>query len=555
MASRTEDLVAKCGKSRPARQEKYSWLRMWATRGTDIAGPPARFNKLSSHLDKLVAHLYSPDSARFYLSLPPRVRRLWLAHVDIGRDQFVAEWRDSGADVLFREIVRWSAAYGAGIAKLTPSEGAHGNVSWVTPGDFSVLREDLTSLDRQEVVCHHFYLTVPQVRQLVKGVKNEKKIVELAEKLASPEAQGTQLPDMMNQIITTNITGVFPNQSVTGVTNLTVMGDDRPESVEPLVELVEIWEKADFKMKNGDKIEDWWVTTQLGEFDILARRNPVLPHMEFPDGNDFDGELPFVLVVPMPLLDYFWGQSILTGLIQLQQWRESRFKQIDKLFELQLDPPRAFSGYPMAEEKMRALRGPGSFIASPQPNAKVEALKPDMPDDPMGFIHELDKMFDEAGNLTETNQGENVSGVRAGNQVGKLSRLGGAPIRSQALLIEDALEVLGSRMFHLMQRRDDHPYPVPNTDKTFLLSQLPFDVGVKVSAHSSSPIYADVVAQKAHLLLKAGAIELPTFVELIDPPMKEALVEKAYRLQEAKAKDHEQMLKLAEMKATKGGKK
>lgn len=548
---RALDLVEKCTKSRMARQERYSWLRLWATRGSDIAGPPARFNKLNSHLDRLVAHLYSADSARFYLSVPPKDRSRWLPHADIAKDQFTAEWRDSGSDVLFREVVRWALAYGTGLLKITPDEGGHTTVSWVPPGDFGVLREDVTQLDRQEVITHHFYLTVPEVKMLVQGQKDEKKIVELAEKLANPEAQGTQLPDMMNQVITTNITGTFPNQSVTGVTNLTAMGDDRPESTEPLVELVEVWEKADFKTKDGARFDDYWVTTTLGEYEILTRRNPVLPHMEMPYGPDWEGELPFIALVPIPLLDYFWGQSALTPLIQLQQWRESRFKQIDRLFELQLDPPRAYSGYPMAEEKMRAMRSPGSFIASPQPNAKVETLKPEMPQEPMGFIHELDRMFDEAGNLTETNQGEGTQGVRAGNQLSKLSRLGGAPIRSQALLIEDALEVLGTRMFHLMQRRDDNAYPIPESEKTFLLSQLPVGTSVKVSAHSSSPIYADEVAQKAAIMLKAGAIDLPTFVELMDPPMKEMLVDRARVLQANKAKQSERMMEIQEMKAQK----
>ena len=55
--------------------------------------------------------------------------------------------------------------------------------------------------------------------------------------------------------------------------------------------------------------------------------------------------------------------------------------------------------------------------------------------------------------------------------------------------------------------------------------------------------------QKAQLLLKAGAIDLPTFVELVNPPMVEALRTKSKKLAENKAKQSERVLAIQEAKA------
>jgi hypothetical protein len=109
-------------------------------------------------------------------------------------------------------------------------------------------------------------------------------------------------------------------------------------------------------------------------------------------------------------------------------------------------------------------------------------------------------------------------------------------------------------MFHLLQRRDETAYPKAD-GKTFLLAQLPSETTIKVSAHSASPVFADQLMAKAQLLLKAGAIDLPTFVDMVDPPNRELLIENARKLQEAQAAQKKELLEIQKTKAERGAKR
>ena len=120
---------------------------------------------------------------------------------------------------------------------------------------------------------------------------------------------------------------------------------------------------------------------------------------------------------------------------------------------------------------------------------------------------------------------------------------------------EDALETLATRMFHLQQRHDDTAYPLKD-GKHFLLAQLP-TVTVKVSAHSASPVYAEQTIAKAQMLRREKAIDLPTFVDLVDPPHREDLIEKAKVIEAAMAEQAQKMfaLKQQEVEAKARGRK
>jgi hypothetical protein len=121
-------------------------------------------------------------------------------------------------------------------------------------------------------------------------------------------------------------------------------------------------------------------------------------------------------------------------------------------------------------------------------------------------------------------------------------------IRKRALLVEDALEALASRMFSFMQRSDPTKYQTDG-GKEFLLRQLP-SPRITVAAHTSSPVYAEQTMVKAKLLLDAGAIDLPTYVEMIDPPRVEVLRAKAKELQDGQAQVAKKKLEIEERKAT-----
>ena len=60
--------------------------------------------------------------------------------------------------------------------------------------------------------------------------------------------------------------------------------------------------------------------------------------------------------------------------------------------------------------------------------------------------------------------------------------------------------------------------------------------------------------RKAQILLKAGAITLPTLVELLDPPGAEALKVDAERLQQSQAEFKQKVLEIQLQKAMRGRK-
>lgn len=543
------DLIDSCATSRQQRQDKYGRMRIWYERGTDRAGMPARFNKIKAAVTQQASYLYNPEGTRFSLGLPPAHKKAWMKPAEVARQEFTRTWRDIGADVMFGEFVKMAGVYGAGLVKLLAEPEHAYSLNWIPPGDCAVLREDVPYLDRQDALVHWYYLTVPEVRLLVRGLKNADQIVTWAEEHATPGQQADQSSNMLQQIIINTAQpsppiGTFPG----GMTPWTQLTDLRAQVAEPLVECIEVWEKSDIKI-DGKTHVDYWVSTVIGTWTVMERQNPVLPAV-----GDFEAELPFVKVWTDPVLDYFWGESAIEKLLQLQDWRERRMGEIDELYGLQLDPPGFYSGpgmMPMGDEKKFTMRTRGALVQG-GPQSKMDPLRPPMPDNPFELIDRVDGMFDEAIQMPPILKGQNEQGVRAGNQLADLASIASGPVRNKALIVEDAIEVLATRLFHLMQRDDPTKYETDDGQE-FLLAQLPRGTTVKVSAHTSSPIYAQDLSDKADRLLKAGAIDLADYVEMINPPRAEELMEKARVLMKAKAEMVAKKFQIEEKKAEKKG--
>lgn len=547
---RLNDLMFKCQTTRERRRGVYGWFRMWYERGTEYAGAPARYNKIEAHIDLLTSYLYAPDSARFSMWLPPKSRAQWLDYAAIARDEFAGVWRDTGADVLFGNVVEWSSVYGGALVKVLPDPQGTPRLCYVYPGDFGVLREEVPSLDDQIAFCHWYWLSVPELDILARGHPDEAAIRKWARDAAIVGPSNRQFPPMIQQMITQNITSTQPS----GI--FTMAGLEYPESQEPLVEMCEVWERVPFSYKGHggqpQRFMDYWVTTMCNQYSLFERRNPVLPWSPSHIGTALPGEHPFVMVSASQRLDYFWGRSVLPKLLQLQNWRETRMNQIDAVFALQADPPRWGSGMGLTDEKILNLRKPGSVTSSQMPQAKIETVKIDMPDDPWAVIQHLDDMFSDAGGIPPILAGEQQAGMRAGNQVGAVANISVGRLRRKALFVEDAAELAATKMWHLMQRHDDSTYVTPG-GKGFLLAQLPPEARMRVDAHSASPVYAEQVIQKAQMAMQGKALALPDFVRLLDLPDSEALVERARELQASQAKMAEAQLQIEMTKAKRRG--
>lgn len=545
---RVLDLIQSCAVSRQARQDKYGRMRTWYDRGTDKAGMPSRFNKIRATVVQQASYLYNPEGTRFSLGLPPAHRKPWMKAAEVARDEFTRTWRDIGADVMFGEYVKMAGVYGCGLIKLLPASEHSASVHWIHPGDFGVLRESNPHLDQQDAFTHWYWLTVPEVRHLVRGLPNAASITAWAEEHAAPGRQAEQT-SMLQQIIINTAQpgpplGTFPG----GMTPYTQLQEIGAQEQEPLVECVELWQKADIRV-GGKTVEDYMVATVIGDWTVMERPNPVLPAT-----GDWESEAPIVKLWTRPSLDYFWGEPDIEPLLQLQEWRERRMSELDELYGLQLDPPSFYSGpgmLPMRDEKQFTMRTRGAQLAG-GPQSKFDPLRPPMPDNPFELIDRLDAMFDESAQLPPILKGQNEQGVRAGSQLADLASIASGAVRNKALIVEDALEVLATRIFHLMQRDDPTAYETDD-GQPFMLAQLPHGTTVKVSAHSSSPIYAVDLSDKADRLLKAGAIDLADYVEMLNPPRVDELREKAKVLMKAKAELVKAKLEIEARKAEKKG--
>lgn len=556
---RLADIVRKCGASRNDRIRKAGARKLWFQRGTDMSGEPAVYNKLKSHIRLLSSYLYAPDSVRFSLKLPVVDRARFAKESEVARDEFLDIWRDSGADVLFAQQVDAALVYASTIAKILPDPNVGVRQTNVESVDFGVLREDEPSLDRQEAFCHWFAMSLGEVEEWTRGHPQQASIMKWAREHASPATHEQRYPNMMSQVIVSNISGTFPAQRATGITNFGTIGDERPRTEEPLVEVCEVWEGVHYEMKvetaTGQKhvrYRDFAVSTLIGDWPILERRNPVLPYVV--GGGDteclFEAEVPFVPIRPIPLLDYFWGESELDPLLRLQMLREKTLDEVDSLLARMADPAGLVSGVVGAtDEKIKALRSPGGWMQTSQPGGKIEPmLPPDVTDKLYTFMDRIDAMFADQAGIPEILAGAQGAQQRSGDQVSAMANIAVGRIRKQALYIEDDLEVLATRMFHVLQRNDAVKYQ-PEGGEPFLLADLPAATTIKVSAHSASPVYADQVQQKAAMLLKAGAIDLPTFVDLMDPPHRDVLREKAKDLQKAQAENAQKRMQIEVMKA------
>jgi hypothetical protein len=235
--------------------------------------------------------------------------------------------------------------------------------------------------------------------------------------------------------------------------------------------------------------------------------------------------VPFVQISPNPQYDYYWGQSEVQRLIFLQDMRNKRTTQILQLLDKQVAPPTALMGFTgILDEKNFALQRAAGLLSTDMPNAKVEQFAPDIPNDLFREINEIDAMFAEASGIVSVLQGRGESGVRSAGHASQLARLGSSRAKKRALVIESSLEKLATIYLKMMMVYDDTVY-VDEDGNKFIAKQFTEDFNVKVDAHSNSPIFMEDQRQLAFSLYQAGTIGKERLIEMLDPPMKQLLLE------------------------------
>jgi hypothetical protein len=260
------------------------------------------------------------------------------------------------------------------------------------------------------------------------------------------------------------------------------------------------------------------------------------PALHYTDTNPFlADDHPFVQVRPFPMYNYFYGEAHIERLVQLQVWLNVRLNQIHEILEMQVDPPRVYTGFlGLTDEKADALHGPGTWVTDMQPGAKVEKLTPQMPEDLFAEVSQMGQLFLEASGLTETVTGKGEQGVRGRGHAKQLATTGSARIKKTAVSLEMCLVRLGDVCMRTRQHNDDRRLKTDG-GMEFYLAQMAEHYKMRVAGHSHSPLFADESREMAGALLKAGAIDREEFLALMHPPGEANLIHKLRKREKAQA--------------------
>lgn len=498
------DLIRKCQTSRETRRADYQSLRAYYSFGAGPEKSPALYNKIYPHIDQLVSFLYSADSTRFTINLGASAPEAEYKKIPRLSQALNEEWNHSNADRVFEQALVWSLVYDSAFVKLIVHNSTI-NPYYVDPANFGVLREDIAYTDRQEAFVHFYYITKSDLYARLYAHPNRDSIVR---RIQTTAHEPQYVPDGVDRIV---LSAVDP--TMYGTVNMDLYGYNRMKAKveEETVEMCElyVW---------NDETQDYQVvTTADPQVVIYDRANEEM---------FIKGESPFIQVCPNPMPDYYWGQSEVSRLMFLQDARNQRMNEILELLSKQVSPPTLLSGFTgILDEKDFALNRPGGLLSSDMPGVKAERLAPQLPQDLYAQLDQIDAMFEEASGINNVLSGKGEQGVRSAGHASQLARLGSSRAKKRALNIEDALEKMSSLYMKLIQAYDNTHYK--DIDGTpFIADQFTKNYVVKVDAHSNSPIFMEDMRSLAFNMFKAGAIDKESLIELLDPPMKQQLLER-----------------------------
>lgn len=498
------DLMQKCMVSREERRADYSSLRSYFLFGAGPDESPAAYNKIYSHIDQLTSFLYSAETTRFSINLGAGVPNIFHRYIPSLTHKLNDEWNNSNADQVFATALTWALVFNSTFIKLVVNRGSI-HPYFVDPGTIGVLREDVPYTDRQEAFSQTYYITKSDLWSRLYAHPKRDSILA---RVTSAQHQPNEVPEGLDRIVMSQV-----NPTMYGTVNLDLYGYNRMKAqvAEDTIEMTELYV--------------WNDETQ--DYQVVTRADPDVIIYDRPNGDMFlKGELPFIQLCPTPQYDYYWGQSEVQKLVYLQQMRNRRMTEVLDLLSKQVSPPTYLMGFTgILDEKNFALNRAGGLLSTDMPNAKVERLAPNIPQDLYQQFREIDEMFAEASGISSVLSGRGEQGVRSAGHASQLARLGSSRAKKRALVVEDSLEKMATLYLKLLQAHDTTK--LTDTEGQFFIpDQFTKDYVVKVDAHSNSPIFMEDLRALAFNLFKAQAIDKESLIELLDPPMKQMLKEK-----------------------------
>ncbi|MGB7587493.1 MAG: hypothetical protein WBM00_02165, partial [Solirubrobacterales bacterium] len=452
------------------------------------------------------------------------------------------KWEDSNADIIFSDAVTWALVYDCMLVKLI-QRGAETLPFLVDPGNFGVLREDVTMLDRQEAFVHVFMTTKSQLQRDLATHPNREVLLM---RLTASKKTESELPAGVQRIIMSTI---YPlSGTMTGNAPAPLANEDlyRPRTAEELVECYELWLWDDGASGKDPK------TGRPGGYRCVTLSDPSIViydrlayDQSTKDGSQIwlEGEHPFTQVKPNPAPDYFWGYSEVAKLTGLQDQREHHMGQATELVDRSVNSPKAMKGNwgGAIDEKNLAVQKMNALISSiGDPTADIKEFKPSVPADLWQLVDRDDQMFQEASALTNLSMGRGEAGVRSKGQTDSLMRASSSRPKKRALIIEDSLERIAMLYMKLDQAHNKAPLtsePTAQDEKPeqFLSAHFTNNYMVKVDGHSSSPVFMEEKKGDMLALFDRGIVDGDAVLETYQPQNTQGLKERYKELAAARA--------------------
>jgi hypothetical protein len=503
-----------CLASRQGRVEQYSQWRNYFLFGTASDDAPAPWNLMYAHLDTVTAFLYASDTTRFAVRMGSKAPKIDHKRTGPFGKRIMEEWSSSNADTIYELAILWALVYSTTIVKHI-RRGNSVHPFMVDPACFGVYREDETMLDRQEAFVHVYYTTKTDLAKRIALHPHRESILKTAEDVQARNDTGSATPAILDRIVlTSGQPGIGSTPNITGETNilLTSIADYTAKMEVPVIEMQElyVW---------NDDIDDYQTVTMASEKTVIYDRQNIF----LPRRREMEGEHGFVKICPNPMADYFWGQSEAAKLSVIQDNLNSRLDEISKLEKKEVDPPNAFGGMGITEEKINAFNSPGASVALDDPAFKRETYAPQISAQLYASIDRFQTQMDVTSGLPNVVQGKGESGVRSAGHAGKLLTVGSARIKKRALTIEKSLEC-GATLYGKCLFMDEPDELFDDESRPFVISQMDPHFFVDVDAHSNSPVFMENNQDLADRLLGRQAITRKRYIQMTHPPMEEELL-------------------------------
>lgn len=528
-----QTIAKQCLSSQEQRIGQYALWRAYLFAGTEDPSRPSIYNRCGPHIDRLASFLYSPSDVRLAVEFSRKSEQAWKDRETYISDLLTEEFHGSAADLTFSEGVPWALTYGSSFIKLLWNEQKGIDTFLVQPSQMGVWEENMNGLDRQEAICHVSYISRKALARRVANHPRRDKIMEAAHREVL-ERTADDVDTMMHQVV---IGGTYPigegqatgSVGVVDVFNVAPSAQLPPSVVAELVRFTEVWVLDDERRD--------WTTLQYIDPGVLIepcgqKRNLFIPERQ-----------PFQMIQPNPLHGYFWGRSELSDLWRLQDVITQRLDDITHITRLRAHPPRALIGFSgISDESKTAMGALDGLLIETSPNAKIENLAPEMPQDAYEQLQKTVEFFDDVAGFSALMQGQGEPGVRAGMHAQSLQRSASARMRDKALLLERQQGDFGDVFLEVLAAKDEGALVHTEAGEEgkpkvqWMLSQMPDERRVIVDSHSSSPAFAADSTQLAFGLAKAGAVDAEGLLYLTRPPQMDMLLKNLKKKQAAEAK-------------------